>query len=171
MNLQQFNMQSQRYDVNMWLYWVSCNLIMHTAALKAPAYLFKEWLLFIFTFCWCRVIRNGELSVHRATGLWRDSRWTVRVSPRSYLVSPLFQLLEWWPGSPPSLKRPGRSAGRALCSRHSGACCVHLTLLRERWVRVATPDSGGYTYNMQTSLHIKYLLNVVYVVMTCIIAV
>lgn len=79
------------------------------------------------------VIVSNEFSVHRATGLWKDSRWTVRASPRSCLVSPLFQPLAWWPGSRPSLRRPGRLAGHALCSHPSGACCVPLTLLRERW--------------------------------------
>lgn len=86
---------------------------------------------------------SSEFSVHRATGLWKDSRWIVRVSPRSFLVSPLFQRLGWWPGSHPSLRRPGRLAVHALCSHPSGACCVPLTLLRERWVSM---DSGGGEY-------------------------
>lgn len=106
--------------------------------------------MFIFTFIWWRVIRNCAFCVHRVTGRWRDSRWTVRVSPRSYLVSPIFRLLAWWPGSPPSLRRPGRSAGRALCSRHSGACCVHLTPLRERWVR-----GISHTWPVR-SLHLRH---------------
>lgn len=82
-----------------------------------------------------KVTVGNELSVHRATGLWKDSRWTARASPRSCLGSPLFQRLAWWPGSRPSLRRPGRLAGHALCSRPSGACCVPPTLLRERWAR------------------------------------
>lgn len=36
---------------------------------------------------------SNEFSIHRATGLSKDSRWTVRASPRSCLVSPLFQRL------------------------------------------------------------------------------
>lgn len=69
----------------------------------------------------------------RGTGLWKGLRWTAKASPRSCPDSRTSPPWAWWPGSPPSLRRPGRSAGRALCSHRSGACCARLTPLRARW--------------------------------------
>lgn len=111
------------------------------------------------------LIKSSELCVHRATGLWRDSRWTVRVWPRFCLVSPIFLLWAWWPGSPPSSRRRGRSAGRAPCSRRSGACCVRPTLPRERWAAAATPDWASERIVPTTGVHVEYQPNTTYVMM------
>ena len=128
--------------------------------MKAAACLFiNVIILFIL------LIKSSVLCVHRATGLWRDSRWTVRVWPRFCLVSPIFLLWAWWPGSPPSSRRRGRSAGRVPYSRRSGACCVHLTLPRERWAAAATPDWASERIVPTAGVHVEYLPNTRFVVM------
>lgn len=73
--------------------------------------------------------------VLRGTGLWRGLRWTGRVWRRCCRVSRTSQPWVWWRAFPLSLRRPGRWAGRAPCSPHSGECSAPQTLLKERSVQ------------------------------------